>query len=76
MAKCNIQPNVTNAEIKALSYTHKANSKLIIKKADKGGGIAVMDTEAYISQINEMLTDINTYRSCTDNDTDTVTLNA
>jgi len=35
-----------------------------------------MDTEAYICQITEILTDINTYRPCTDNDTDTVTLNA
>ena len=35
---------------------------ITIKKSDKGGGITVMDTEAYIAQIhNEHLSDRNTY---------------
>jgi hypothetical protein len=61
LAKQKVKNNLSPAEIEALKSL-KNNTKITIKKADKGGGIAVLDTDAYISQINNMLSDVNTYK--------------
>lgn len=63
--------NLSVNEIKALKAL-KANTGLIIKKCDKGGGIAVMDNEFYLPRITNMLNDCNTY--CKTNFDDTVTV--
>lgn len=59
--KHKVKNNLTLSEIKALKAL-KGNTKIVIKKADKGGGIAVLDSEAYTAQINTMLADVNTYK--------------
>ena len=54
------QFNYTDAAIKSL----QENKDIIIKKADKGGGICILDKQDYINRIrNEHLNNRNTYRS-------------
>jgi hypothetical protein len=55
-----VRRNLTSAEIKAIREL-KINPNIIIKKADKGGGIVVFDRDKYERQIYNMLEDINTY---------------
>lgn len=55
-----VRRNLTPAEIKALRDL-KLNPNIVIKKADKGGGIAIFDRDKYEMQIHSMLEDVNTY---------------
>lgn len=63
--------NLTRAEVNALKRL-RHNRDIILKKADKGGGIAVLDTELYLSKINTLLSDTNTYRPAPCDDTEAV----
>ena len=49
-------PNISERERINLAKL-KANKNLVIKPADKGGGIAVINTADYVSKINGMLAD-------------------
>lgn len=60
--------NLSNKEILALRQL-KSNRDIIIKKCDKGGGIAIMDTLAYKNKINEMLGDTKVYTQTNNDDT-------
>lgn len=62
LSKSKSKPNLTKNELDALE-TLKNNKNIIIKKCDKGGGIAVMDADSYLTKINSMLLDTNTYRN-------------
>jgi len=58
--KDKIKQNVSQAESIALNNL-KSNKDIVIKKADKGGNIVVMDRYAYVEKVTEMLKDVNTY---------------
>lgn len=75
LAKTKIHPNLTTKELQALK-TLKKDSNIIIKPADKGGGIAVMNTIDYISKIDEMLNDELVYDKITKDDSTDVKIRA
>ena len=54
----------------------KRNTNITVKKCDKGGGIAVMDTEEYRDKIYDMLKDTRTYTKTNYDDTNIVKLEA
>jgi hypothetical protein len=60
--------NLSKFEINALN-TLKMNKSIIIKKADKGGGIVVLDNNKYLNQINTLLLDAKTYLPVLQDDT-------
>uniref|UniRef100_A0A8C5LVT7 Reverse transcriptase domain-containing protein n=1 Tax=Leptobrachium leishanense TaxID=445787 RepID=A0A8C5LVT7_9ANUR len=66
-----VQPNLTKEERKALSSL-KNDSDIIIKPADKGGGIVVMNKEAYNQEASRQLNDGTTYRLLPSNPTQAV----
>ena len=53
--------NLTREERSALMELKK-NDKIIIKEADKGGAICIMNKDFYASKITEMLNDPQTYK--------------
>lgn len=55
-----VNSNITTLERMAMNRLGK-NRQLIIKSADKGGGIVVMDTSFYKKKVEEHLHDTNTY---------------
>lgn len=57
----NIKSNIPYSQKKALMELQN-NSDLIIKEADKGGAIVLMDKEYYEEKIAEMLADTETYK--------------
>ena len=57
------KPNITREERQALQ-TLKNNRNIIIKKADKGGGIVIMDTSYYVDKVNECLSNPKLYKKC------------
>lgn len=67
--KCRL--NLSRDELIALRQL-KSNSDIIIKKCDKGGGIAVMDYDYYLTRIMSMLNDSVTYCKVDTDDTETV----
>ena len=60
--------NLTKHELTALE-TLKDNPNIIIKKCDKGGGIAVMNKQDYQNKITHMIDDPNTYTKTNIDDT-------
>ena len=52
--------NITAKE-RAAMYRLGKNKQIVIKSADKGGGIVVMDTTYYKSRVEEQVSDHNTY---------------
>lgn len=56
LSKNKVHPNLTLKEFRALQELKKEES-VTIKPADKGGGIAVLNTSDYILKIEEMLQD-------------------
>lgn len=64
-------PNLTPKEIAALKAL-RSHQQIIIKKCDKGGGIAVMNKSDYENKIYAMINDPNTYTETNvDDSTDT-----
>ena len=53
--------NLTHSERRALK-TLRQNHNIIIKEADKGGAICIMDKTYYASKIKSLLNDQNTYK--------------
>lgn len=56
-----ITSNISELEYQALKQL-KDNKDIIIKEADKGKGVVLMNREDYIKKANEHLHDTNTYR--------------
>ncbi|NQY54726.1 MAG: hypothetical protein HRT42_14280, partial [Campylobacteraceae bacterium] len=56
-----IHSNITIEERDAI-YTLGKNENIIIKKADKGGGIIIMDKSYYIRKVTDCLDNINVYK--------------
>lgn len=67
--------NLNRKEMAALRGL-KNNRQIIIKKCDKGGGIAVLDNVDYLSKVESMLLDIRTYTRVDIDDTLEVKLKA
>lgn len=63
----NIKHNITLEQRRALKSLSEDDS-IIIKEADKGGGIVLMNTNFYKLKILEMLTDQSYYRSIPNSD--------
>lgn len=57
-----LRSNLTLSEKKAL-LSLRNDSNIVIKKCDKGGGIAILDKDAYFAKVYAMLNDINVYSS-------------
>ena len=58
--------NINRKEIKAIQDL-KNNDKIIIKEADKGGAVVIMNKDFYENKLLEMLQDKNTYRPLDNN---------
>ena len=56
----NIRNNISSTDRDALKSLRN-NQNIIIKKADKGGCIVILDTDNYIKKIDAMLSDSTTY---------------
>jgi len=56
--KIKTKPNISRKEQPTLIHLKRAKD-IIIRKADKGGGIVVIDSREYLNKINVMLSDIN-----------------
>lgn len=52
---------ISKTETKALKEL-RANTSIIIKRVDKGGGTVIMDKEKYIQEALRQLADISTYQ--------------
>ena len=63
--------NLPPKEISALKSL-SSNRSIVVKKCDKGGGIAVMNRQDYMSRINNMLNDKTTYSVIDSDDSTTV----
>lgn len=63
----NNKNNISNTDRIALKSLRN-NQSIIIKKADKGGCIVILDTASYVNKINTMLSDSNTYSNIVDID--------
>ena len=57
----NVKNNLSKKQIKALTDL-KNNKNLVIKEADKGSAVVIMDKTYYIQKIQEMLDDQNYYK--------------
>ncbi|CAJ0942415.1 unnamed protein product [Ranitomeya imitator] len=55
-----IRNNMSRAEREAIDSL-RSNKKLVIKPADKGGAVVVMDRQYYVEEIRSQLSDSNTY---------------
>ena len=66
--KLPVDPTVAKSNISAgerhALQTLKDNRDIIIKHADKGGSIVIMDTPYYISKVNECLSNSELYEKC------------
>ncbi|CAJ0930570.1 unnamed protein product [Ranitomeya imitator] len=63
-----VRHNLSVEEKRALS-TLKENKQIIIKSADKGGSIVVLDRDYYMREIRTQLRDIDTYQPIGNNPT-------
>lgn len=71
--KINTRTNISHNERNAIASL-KNNDSLIIKEADKGAAVVLMNTDFYKSKCYEILNDPNTYQKITDNrDKNTIT---
>jgi len=59
--------NLSKQEWDAI-YTLKNNRSIVIKEADKGGSVVIMNTEYYAEKMKSMLQDSNTYKEITNDD--------
>ena len=55
--------NISKEEQKSL-FNLRNNKDIIIKKADKGGNIVIMNTSYYVQKVNETLYNKNIYEKC------------
>ena len=54
---------MTNAEYKMIEHL-KENNSIVIKKADKGSSIVILDREYYIKEAMRQLSDKKFYKEC------------
>ena len=59
--------NLSKEEWNALECL-KNNKDIVIKEADKGGTVVIMDSNYYAEKINHMLQDTNTYEELSQDD--------
>ena len=70
--KKNVRDNLSQKQHQALMDL-KDNDNIIIKEADKGNAVVIMDTDYYKQKIQEMLSDENSYKLVEKNfDTETM----
>ena len=62
--KNKLKRNISQIERKTI-LNLRNDKNIIIKRADKGGCIVVMDTQSYLSKMNTMLSDTTTYTTTT-----------
>ena len=62
----NVKNNLTKLEQKGLKDL-KTNKDIIIKEADKGGCVVIMDTQHYVNMVMSQLNDKKTYRTTNNN---------
>ena len=55
--------NITSEERQALKNL-RGNKNIVIKKADKGGNIIIMNTSYYVEKVNECLDNEDIYEKC------------
>ena len=67
-----LKSNLSKEELKALKDL-KEDKSIIIKEADKGSAVVIMDIDYYKENITLMLQDINTYKEVCEN-TDAITI--
>ena len=65
----NSKNNLSKSDMKGLKEL-KENEKIVIKEADKGGCVVIMDTSHYVNMVMMQLNDKKTYQT-TKNDCDT-----
>ncbi|NJL81593.1 MAG: hypothetical protein HC917_27720, partial [Richelia sp. SM2_1_7] len=68
LAKPTIHHNLNNKQQIALKQLID-NRNIVIKPADKGGGIVIMNKDMYLNKMNTLLNDTNTYDIITTDDT-------
>ena len=56
--------NMTNSEYNIIEHL-KENNSIVIKKADKGSNIVILDREYYIKEAMRQLSDKKFYKECT-----------
>lgn len=56
--------NITNKERAAIKSLSE-NDKIVIKSADKGGGVVILDKTAYLTEANRLLSDNKYYKLLT-----------
>lgn len=71
LARQRVKNNLSSSEISAI-VSLKKNKDIIIKKADKGGGITILNSKDYLDKVHVMLSDSNTYLPVSIDDTLTV----
>lgn len=59
--------NISKQEWHAINSL-KNNRKIVIKEADKGGSVVIMNTEYYAEKMKSMLQDSNTYKEVVNDD--------
>ena len=70
----NCKSNITKAEQKALKELQN-NDDIVIKKADKGGAVCIMNKCFYVEKIHELLNDRETYKEIEEKQLNTARLN-
>uniref|UniRef100_A0A8C5QWW5 Reverse transcriptase n=1 Tax=Leptobrachium leishanense TaxID=445787 RepID=A0A8C5QWW5_9ANUR len=71
-SKCNYKPrNLTKLEFEGLQSLAK-NDSLVVKPADKGGGLVVLNREQYHHESVRLLGDPNTYQKLTNDPTNRI----
>jgi hypothetical protein len=58
--------NISNDERNAL-HTLKQNEKIIIKEADKGSAVVIMDVDYYVDRVEEIISSTSSYQELTSN---------
>ncbi len=66
-----LKSNLSKAELKALNDLEKRN-EIVVKPADKGGSVVIMNFQQYDTNIKSQLSDANCYSLLNSDPTDTI----
>lgn len=67
MVQKNIKPNISRSEQDAIQSL-RGNSNIVIKEADKGGAVVIMDSDHYKQMSMDQLSDVNFYQHLDQNE--------